>query len=1371
MVIGVADATEYAAVSQSSVSENDHSAHVSRRKEELESVAEQFREQYPKILMSQLLVLDCAAEKEEDWIPEGAICIPPHHTSKSTTMKTVMCDVSAKLLSEMTTYARAVQALPSIQSPGSSARPTIDRQSSILSSSSRTESPGRPPPSDAASRDVTPSGADSRPSTPLSTTKSAPPTSFDDMASASGISNGLNRSTSRAGENGRTASRDRMSVQAFTSTSAAEKARNKGKARVGIVIGNLYMMAGRWSDAWRELNENTNKARVASDHLWYAKGLESLVTCMLLFVWAGFDFNIPPICQVRSDRPISLLQVNAIRDLVVGSQDPAAARQAAGSFAKLLPDLVPTILGAYEKAATLSGEALSPIAYSDSVLRLSGLLAMLHNADGSLDPSVLQSAVSGRAALSYKPKPDAGFTSGISKHAVAEILFQAYPPPSSGVPLAEMIKILSGIVSILSMLGLGRKKAIVLKELMASLVPALVQARKVGAAEMGIHPAASLTAAFVANDPLGSSGDQQSGLETMMRDLHMIYGAREKAQPRSNKQDRVPVDSTSSLEALVDATIAAAMQSADTQALGSLHLKIDILRSCIEFCEALPDLPGVVHFAALLLRVAGPQGAMDLRDRHRRVRLAIEEQVRLMSNMTRTVNAATKIGLSDIEVSYWDDFLVRDLQWLEGGAKSLREHKSSDLEMESQHRNSKTPFLYDPFAKQTEIKPKDKIIVSGEPFELVVSLQNPYTFDVRIERFSLVTEGVPLEIEQSPFMLGPARMQDVVLSATASDVGDFKIVGCLVKIFGCTEQMFPIYQSTWTAEVPLKMKRIGLPHIDNTNSATGSSKGSQPARSTKCPAPSPHSLSMTVIQAQPHVLIDGIGLSESALMILEGQTKTFQVTLQNTSTSISVDFLHVSFQDSLTTSVRTALSSKELSRADTYELELQLSEEPTLTWSKADGSEDLSIPPGEKAAFDIHVFGKPGLGAATIMFDYAHLGKPSSKIEGRTFTRQVSTQIDITVNASVQLHRIDFAEFPNNFTWSNQHQHRLENGDSQSRSRRSLTRPAEKSSDRFRTLLDRVGQGSEDEDHCLVLLDLRNSWPNPLTISIDVRDSLISSPSCPPTSEADNWKRAYTIHEVIHPGHIARVVLLLPKVYIANPYAPIPILSQQNQRQFIVSADKKLSAETERTVREHFWFREELLKHIRGSWKEEGSARQGDIALRGLRLGPRMIDTMRLQDVDVTMTCSPADIADADAVTQVAASRFRVPAVTFLTLRTTVKNRSNTPIRALLRLSPSLANQTSVDLALDVGKRMIWSGLLQQALPTIPPGGSAEAELGVCALVCGDFDFGALVEEIVVPEVEKQEDAEEDFEAGKGGLRRKERRVWRAREGLRIQVV
>ncbi|THX53968.1 hypercellular protein-like protein HypA [Aureobasidium pullulans] len=1296
MVLGIADALEY----------------ESSPKDELQEVADKLAEQFPKILVSQLLVMDCTAEQQESWSLDSAICVPPSHATKTTTMNTIMCDISAKLLSEMGTYATAVQALPSVQSPGAAARPSDSRPhlDRSLSLASRPESPADP------SAVLSPS--DTHPSR-------GPPTNFDEMGAHT------------RSDSGKMANRDRMSVQAFGSTSAQEKAKNKGKARVGIVVGNLYMLAGRWNDAWRELVENTNKARTATDYLWYAKGLESIVVCMLLLIWSGFDFPIPAICNSGPDRSSSLISSAITRDGVppIGQQEPAAAKQAASRASRLLPDLVPMIISIYERTNTLAGEPMSPVAYSETVLRMSKLLAFLQNAGGELDSNVLQKIASTSSRSLYQPKVNAGFSGGISKHAIADMALRAYPPPSAGVILADTIAIQSGIVSILSMLGLERKKAVIVKEMITLLVPALVQARKVGAAEMGIHPAASLSAAFGPGIPSAATNDEQVGLGNLLRDLHATYGARDRNHLDLTK-GASDAGQENAVDVLINATIALTTQSAGTKSFGSINLKIDILRACIDFCEALPDLPGVVHFSALLLRVVGPQGTMTAHEQNRRVTLVTEEQLRLISNMSRTINAANKIGLPDVRALYWDDFLVRDVQWIDDtNNEKLRERHKSDLLFDSGNKPGKSPFLYNPFVKETH-KTEDKIVVVGEPAELVITLQNPYGFEVRIDRLSLVTDGPAIEVDEHPITLGPARLQDVVVTARAKDEGQIKILGCSVHVYGCKDQVFPIYQSPWKPDFPSKVKELGLSARDPASATRArSSKG----RSSNPVLPQPTTVSAVAIQAQPHVVLDKLNLSESALMVLEGQKKTFQITLRNTSAHIAVDFLHISFDDSLTSSIHTALAAKELTKPDMYGLELELSNNPTFSWIRSGGGQNMTIPPGEKATFEITVLGKPGLAAAKVMFDYAHLGKPFAEVEGRAFTRQVAVPIDITVNASIQLHRIDFSNFPADYAWTNRG---LQEQGQRPKTPRSPSHPVEKGGDRFRTLLDRVGLESSNEEHCLLLLDLRNSWPNPLTVSVQVRSS----------SADESWNRAYTVHEVVHPGHIARLVLLLPRLHIANPYAPIPILSQQNQRQFVVSADGPVSADLERATREQFWFREEVLKYLRGTWEEKGSDRCGNIDLRGLRMSPKMIDTIRLQDIDIRMTIVPTE---SEEVQQTGRSKFVVTAESLLTLQTTIHNRSNGTIQALLRLQPTLADQSNSETSLDISRRLLISGTLQQCTPVLSPNSSVTLELGICPLVSGEFDISALVEEVTLPTFEVKEIGEvetEDFEAGKEGL-------------------
>jgi hypothetical protein len=85
-----------------------------------------------------------------------------------------------------------------------------------------------------------------------------------------------------------------VSIQGFGSGGVGERARNKGRGRVSIVIGSLYMCAGHWHEAMRELVDGATRARAYSDHLWQAKALENIMVCLLLFAWSGMDFQVSP---------------------------------------------------------------------------------------------------------------------------------------------------------------------------------------------------------------------------------------------------------------------------------------------------------------------------------------------------------------------------------------------------------------------------------------------------------------------------------------------------------------------------------------------------------------------------------------------------------------------------------------------------------------------------------------------------------------------------------------------------------------------------------------------------------------------------------------------------------------------------------------------------------------------------------------------------------------------------------------------------------------------------------------------------------------------------------------------------------------------
>jgi hypothetical protein len=334
----------------------------------------------------------------------------------------------------------------------------------------------------------------------------------------------------------------------------------------------------------------------------------------------------------------------------------------------------------------------------------------------------------------------------------------------------------------------------------------------------------------------------------------------------------------------------------------------------------------------------------------------------------------------------------------------------------------------------------------------------------------------------------------------------------------------------------------------------------------------------------------------------------------------------------------------------------------------------------------------------------------------------------------------------------------------------------------FSSILSRLGLESYGSEHCLLLLDVRNAWPNPLSVSLQVSETVIPVHHHGPLDSVNN------INENLQPGHISRFILVLPRIFIENPHAAIPALNTGTKRQFVVSANK-LTFEAEAAGRETFWYREELLKRIRGTWREEGSGREGDIDLRSVRLNPRMVDSMRMEDVDVLFFISPthqeggSSSREENTVSQTGRSKFSIKTNAFLKLVVTIHNRSSKPIHPLLRLQPSLRNQPH-NVALDLSRRLAWTGMLQRVLPVLGAGEITQSSLGVTVFCRGEYEIGASVEEVRL--MRPPPSPQSDTDGGKMSSRQpenddtiedtfgtnvtKQRRIWHSREACMVSA-
>lgn len=330
IIIGVADGLNHAShlsakdseVSNAKDTEDGGLGAERSGLEDLMEILDDLQEQYPKALVHRVLLFDTTLQESKT--PEGIIPVPPPDRCKTTTMKTVMCDITSLFLAELTTFAKSLQGLPSIESPAlyQSNHGVNGHVSWSTNQAGTTHQSGRRSDHQSASRSETPVGlsekgqhrvsmpaqlssvastassvvAGTRGSSPSSKTRTPPPATSGDLAeshrSRADSPAGRSMTKSSLDETRRELINDRVEVQGFGSGSMNERARNRSKGRVGVIIGALHLLAGRWEDAIRESIENVNIAKANSDHLWHARALENILVSLIMLAWAGLDFQV-----------------------------------------------------------------------------------------------------------------------------------------------------------------------------------------------------------------------------------------------------------------------------------------------------------------------------------------------------------------------------------------------------------------------------------------------------------------------------------------------------------------------------------------------------------------------------------------------------------------------------------------------------------------------------------------------------------------------------------------------------------------------------------------------------------------------------------------------------------------------------------------------------------------------------------------------------------------------------------------------------------------------------------------------------------------------------------------------------------------------
>ncbi|KAL2760849.1 hypothetical protein ACRALDRAFT_1046005 [Sodiomyces alcalophilus JCM 7366] len=1315
---------------------------------------EDLRDGYAKALVHNVIIFDYMPPTDQPIpLPEDIMSIPPPEHCKRTTVKTVMCDVSSLLLAEMTTLAKSFEAMTVIESPGYSSSagfangparggdvsamagrrnsqhslPSNQRSNSTSGLPDR--SPARmsmPPVPSRGSPLPSTSSTPLRPSTPVRSGLSNPPTTFDEI-SGGGFNDytespsSEQKAASRAGSSeygSKSVSHDKVSVQGFGPGGLNERWRNKGRGRVLVILGSLYLQAGRWSDALKELSDGATVARSINDHIWHGKALELIVVSLLLLGWAKIEFQIPTVGLPQDKASTALL---AAQEAAI-PEDPLQPKHLR-RLQLALPDLLDRIIGLYSR---ITAEHLPPLPMAEVTIRFCKLMSALHLSDGKLGERSFDMMVLGKLPtrpLTTSPR----LTISPSRQQIVTLLFRAFPSSASELlTIADRATILAGIASVLGPLGHQRKKAMVIRELVSVLISGLVEARTRGAADVGIHPAAGLVALNAAighgNGSLAlelGESDVEQGVDAFLGMLCKYYGvvgfdtARKFAQKSSSPEGGDQADDSN------QAIIARIEGQSAVRFFGFTGVKLNILRACINFSEALPDFNGVLKYSSDLLRSAGSGIAPGPRREDASSCITREEQVRLATNISRTFSLANRLGLHHLMAEYWDEFLVRGVTLVARPSTRVPvPHAKAILPGASAARTSQDvdPFIYNPFLKQPDNAVVEHILVANEPATFKVTLQNPYDIEVEIESIRLNAEGVKFESHAQALVLGPYRTQVVKLVGVPKEAGALTITGAVVRVHGCRERSFPIFQQPFIPQNKAKVKAIGLGALEESVSAALSGEPSLTAET----------IGLTVISQQPVVVVKSTTLPQSSVMVLEGERQLFSITLENLSTTVAADFMLFSFEDSTQGPLQAAINNRDASPAELYEYEYILMKRPALRKVTKNSAEKRYIAPGGTATFDFEILGKPGLTKAVLQVDYAHLGVPPDEIVEEFHTRRVSLDLTVTVNASVEVARLDVLPLhgviPRN-VWA---MAGCEGGPEK--------------------------EASPDE-YCLLTMDLRNAWPSHMQVQLEGDDGV-------------------ALQEHILPGNTTRVMIPVRRLHLEDPHASVPALNPSRQRQFVVSSSK-ISPDMERANREAFWFREKLLESLSAKWKTaSGPKRAGFVELRTIRLTPRMLEALKVEEVGIDISVAGDQAGQEEKGDVTTASEVYVDE--FVQLKVRVTNRTNRPIYPMLRLMPALCHRP-LNVALDFTRRLAWNGTLQQALPLLDARSSADVELCITALCRGEFEMAASVEEIQVWASE-----EETGESGRPrsdtqtmlevALGTRERRIWHSRHPCIITV-
>ncbi|KAG2134424.1 TRAPP II complex [Suillus bovinus] len=1039
--------------------------------------------------------------------------------------------------------------------------------------------------------------------------------------------------------------------------------------RLYKVLGDFFLLAGRTEDASLWYAEAIVLFKTGQDPVWHASVLEGMATVFVLDAWsAGQGLQ-------------SSVSNNGIKE----------------PWADIYEQLSQAI-ALYHKAPVSSelsqDHSLLALTYCTAVMRQTSLLFCTWSTKGwgaLAFASMLQPA---STSYTQKTTSDSSWTnlerisnvSGVSRSQIANTVSQAHGPWLLHLGPHERLTILQSMASIYSSVGYRRKEAFILREVISCIMDLIVCGREendllrksdVRSASIGNRSENGDEVSIVGKGAVGVRQNEilegnQSILKLLVRACKVLGVNLEAvgvatATDGTSSEGRGGDSNGSTMEDSEDPGDAA------TESFGWPELQVGVIREAIAVAEALPA-PDPLAVARISLSA--------LRTMHSV--LASSDQYHLYQTAGRALAAMRRRGDAPA-VQYWAGNPIMSLVLLPLALHRLPiENPFSILASKSSATNSLLsgiidPFLYNP-RKSSGLQSKN-LIVQDEPIELTITLRNPYVFDLEIQSISLSTTGV--EFESSPvsaLVIPPNTLYPVTIIGTAKTQGTLVFQGCVVQApwgaprefllpvpTDADQNLFARRQSAVRCETG-RTKYWGL---DSLPWKKNTKRLSTLLPSLKNP---PQFLQCVVVPEQPLLRIRWTSLTHGAVMLYNGEESTIRLTLENIST-LPIDFLRLSFEDSTIGPAQEALSEGELSVFETYETEYDLLHRKAFSWRNE--KEITTILPNQKVVLSVTCVGKVGCAHGTVHISYSHVNREHEEqvpVSEMFYTRQLSYPVTVTVYHMLECHDLRLMPMID-----------VDYDDIDRRASNSVIH-----------LLPQVDDLAE---WCLFAIDVRNTYGLPFEATFE-------------REQAGTENAA--VSSTVPPGSMSRIMLPVKRFRLSDDQIsqPIPTLSN---RQFVVGKSK-LSIEEERAQRELFWYREELLKIISARWKETNGDRHGDLSLRQQRLTLPMLKALRtdLVQVDLTLMVDSSDGSPQEL--DYSRGKYIASPNEMLYLRAEVTNSSSLPLAMTL------------ELIFDPAEQVLSEGVLSNiAIGKVQDDETKAVEVPLCFLCTGRFEIGAEV--------------------------------------------